>query len=338
MEKLNRDVLNYIVNVGELKGKDLVSFSLLNTFTNRSINFIPVLKEEFEIYNFRVNPKKYARELYIKMYKIKRNYKILRERMEILNLTEVNIHDDRPVYNPTYLYELLYAKYTYDACPFLSSIFEETDEMRFFYDHVNILISNTIQRLTKEECMIKYGSERAYHKVFNEKRKKYKKMDLENIWFNYMRVEDYPLKFELSSPYGAWENAERREGTHINKDYIDSLWDDSINILSRNLMATHKKRAFVNSDLDQNLQKYNNKETISRSFLEYHIQNNYKKCLNKLTTSDYFSRDLIDNCKKYFFQHDIYRLTHQEINLIISLHDLVVEGIISITMPIAFLL
>lgn len=309
MEKLNKDVLNYIVSVGELKGRDLVSFSSLNTYTKRIINFVPALRKEFEIYKLnRWNPRK----LYIRMYLIKRNYMSLLDRMELLGGVDKNIHGEYGrIYTPTYLYDVLYAKYTYDKRSFLSSIFEETDEMILFYDHLNVLEHNRIRRLTEEEYMIEHGSEYDYNIYYNKKRMQYDNIDLKNIWFEYVRGEDRPL----------WEKGTRFQSAHINKDYIDSLWDDSVEIMSRNLMTTHKKE-----------------KTSHYSFLESHIQNNYAKFMNQLLLSNDFSNRLINNCKRFYFRHDIYKLSRREINMIISLHDLVMEGIISITMPISFLL
>ena len=309
MEKLNKDVLNYIVSVGELKGRDLVSFSSLNTYTKRIINFVPALRKEFEIYKLnRWNPRK----LYIRMYLIKRNYMSLLDRMELLGGVDKNIHGEYGrIYTPTYLYDVLYAKYTYDKRSFLSSIFEETDEMILFYDHLNVLEHNRIRRLTEEEYMIEHGSEYDYNIYYNKKRMQYDNIDLKNIWFEYVRGEDRPL----------WEKETRFQSAHINKDYIDSLWDDSVEIMSRNLMTTHKKE-----------------KTSHYSFLESHIQNNYAKFMNQLLLSNDFSNRLINNCKRFYFRHDIYKLSRREINMIISLHDLVMEGIISITMPISFLL
>jgi hypothetical protein len=338
MEKLSRDVLGHLVQVGYLTGKDLVSFSLVNSYINRSFltnkYFTNQLKKEFEIY--RLN-KWNDRKLYVKMYIIRENYKTLNSRMEILNVTEEGIHDNRPVYIPTYLYELLYAKHTYDAYPFLSSIMKENVQMDIFYDNINIVMQNKLQYLTKEEYLEKYGSEKAYFSSLNERRKRHKTMDLENIWFDEIKPvsKNFSLAFQPESPYGGmWEHWDRYQGSNIDVHYIDSLWDNAANILRQEIIKVD--RNLYPHFLEQNC-KMNEHHSFYNSILAAHICTNYEKRIKSFSSIDYFHKKLLTKSKEARFRHDIYKLSQKEIGMIIFLHNLFMEGILSITMPLAFL-
>ncbi len=106
------------------------------------------------------------------------------------------------------------------------------------------------------------------------------------------------------------DNPEYYRRTNRSVEYIDDLWYNSISILTSG--------------------KY------SREALTHHILTSYKNCMNKLR--DYpGTTHVIEICKNEKFKNDIYKLSRQEVSLLLQLHYLFSEGVLSITFPLALL-
>ena len=307
---MNRDIITYMIEKQKISGKNLIHLSQVNKYFEKSCcnSILKALKEEFHI--VRIN-KWQARKLYSRMYQIKKDYDILLKRFDILNQVEQGVHDDRPKYDPEYLYNLLYSKYNWDAFSFLSSTIPTSVETDTFYDNINVLIENKLPCLSSDEANLIYGSQIKY-----KLQKKYETANLKDAWF-YELKNNMSLDFSMHDSYMYRkfmfmrdDDQEYYRKTNRSVEYIDDLWYNSINILT--------------------VEKY------TREDLVHHIHTSYKSCIIKLR--DYpGTTHIIEICKKEKFKNDIYKLSRKELSLLLQLHYLFSEGVLSITFPLALL-
>ncbi len=200
---MNKDVITYMIEKQKISGKNLIYLSQVNKYFEKTCrdSILKALKEEFHISD--INKWK-PRKLYSRMYQVKKDYSTFLKRIDILNQVEQGIHNDRPKYDPEYLYNLLYSKYNWDAFSFLSSTVPKDRETDTFYDNINVLIENKLPCLDYNEANRIYGSQIKYMKELYKLQKKYETANLKDVWF-------YDLRNNINLDFNTHDSYMRRK-------------------------------------------------------------------------------------------------------------------------------